>query len=209
MMAISARLARGVIPLVILVLGAGCATAGPAQRLAERTSGNISLLNTQLDLLAQDSRRLAEVRAANIGRLQADISDVRLRYLIDIEILQRIGEASKIEQAKGIREFIEKLAKLRQEATKAAREREARVIARYQALVVPAQQLNQLASELAVLGREEDLKTRSAFLLAFVQSVASEVKTQQKAKEQSVDKAKAEVDVNAKKDPAGKKDPEK
>lgn len=191
--------------LVVALLGAGCATPAPVLQLAERTSGNVSLVNTQLEILAQDSRRLAEVRAANIGRLQADMSEVKLRYDIDLEVMQRTGETSRIDQAKALREFVQKLAKLREESSRAAREREARIIARYQALAVPAQQLNQIASELAVLGKDEDLKARVKFLSGYAESVAAEVKARQKEKEQATDKAKTEVDENAKKDPTGKK----
>jgi len=192
--------------LVVALLGAGCATPAPVLQLAERTSGNVSLVNTQLEMLAQDSRRLAEVRAANIGRLQADMSDVKLRYDIDLEVMERTGESSRIEQARDLREFVLKLAKLREESVRAARDREARVIARHQALIVPAQQLNQLASELAVLGKDEDLKARVKFLSGYAESVASEVKARQKEKEEAAAKAKTEVDANAKKDPAGKND---
>jgi hypothetical protein len=200
-----ARPARATL-LVVTLLGAGCATPAPVLQLAERTSGNVSLVNTQLEMLAQDSRRLAEVRAANIGRLQADMSEVKLRYDIDLEVMERTGETSRIDQARSLRDFVQKLAKLREESARAAREREARVIARYQALAVPAQQLNQLASELAVLGKDEDLKARVKFLSGYVESVAAEVKARQKEKEAATDKAKTEVDENAKKDPAGKKD---
>jgi outer membrane murein-binding lipoprotein Lpp len=195
--------------LVVTLLGAGCATPAPVLQLAERTSGNVSLVNTQLEMLAQESRRIAEVRAANIGRLQGDMSEVKLRYDIDLEVMQQAGEASRIDQAKTLREFVLKLAKLQEESARAAREREARVIARYQALTVPAQQLNQLASELAVLGKDEDLKARVKFLSGYVESVAAEVKARQKAKEGAASKAKEEVDANAKKDPAGKKGTDK
>lgn len=205
MMTPSARSA-GATLFVVTLLGAGCATPAPVLQLAERTSGNVSLVNTQLEILAQDSRRLAEVRAANIGRLQADMSEVKLRYDIDLEVMQRTGETSRIDQAKTLREFVQKLAKLREESARAAREREARIIARYQALAVPAQQLNQLASELAVLGKDEGLKARVKFLSGYAESVAAEVKARQKEKEQATDKAKTEVDANATKDPAGKKD---
>jgi len=34
--------------LVVALLGAGCATPAPVLQLAERTSGNVSLVNTQL-----------------------------------------------------------------------------------------------------------------------------------------------------------------
>jgi hypothetical protein len=199
------RHTRPALPVVALLLGVGCATPAPVLQLAERTSGNVSLVNTQLEMLAQDSRRLAEVRAANIGRLQADMSEVKLRYEIDIEVVQRTGETPRIDQAKSLREFVNKLAKLREESARAARDREARVIARHQALAVPAQQLNQIASELSVLGKEEDLEARVKFLSSFVESVASEVKARQNEKGEAVDKAKTEVDANAKKDPAGKK----
>ena len=203
MMTPGARPTRAAVLLVTL-LGAGCAT--PALQLAERTSGNVSLVNTQLEMLAQESRRLAEARAANIGRLQTDMSDVKLRYDIDLEIMERMGEASRIEQARDLREFVLKLAKLREESVRAARDREARVIARHQALTVPAQQLNQLASELAVLGKDEDLKARVKFLSGYAESVATEVKARQKEKEEAAAKAKTAVDANAKKDPAGKND---
>lgn len=186
--------------------GVGCATPRAVTELAERTSGNVSLVNSQLERLAQDSRRIAEVRAANIGRLQSDMSAVKLRYEVDLELLQRIGESYRVDQAKSLREFVNKIAKLREEATKAAREREARVIARHQALIVPAQQLNQVANDLAALGKEEDAKARLKFLAGFVESVVSEVKERQQEKEGAVDKAKTEVEANGKKDPAGKKD---
>jgi outer membrane murein-binding lipoprotein Lpp len=192
--------------LVVILLVAGCATPAPVVQLAERTSGSVSLVNTQLEMLAQDSRRLAELRAANIGRLQADMSEVKLRYDIDLEVMQRTGETSRIDQAKTLRDFVQKLATLREESGRAAREREARVIARYQTLAVPAQQLNQIASELAVLGKDEDLKTRVKFLSGYAESVAAEVEARQKEKVQAIDKANTEVDANAKKDPAGKKD---
>ena len=66
MMTPGARPTRAAVLLVTL-LGAGCATPAPVLQLAERTSGNVSLVNTQLEMLAQESRRLAEARAANIG----------------------------------------------------------------------------------------------------------------------------------------------
>jgi hypothetical protein len=186
------------------LLALGCATADPVRQLAERTSGNVSLVNTQLEMLAKDSRRIAEVRAANIGRLQADVSEVQLRYDIDREVMERTGESARIGLARDLRDFVLKLAKLRESAAKAASEREARVIGRYQALAVPAKQLNEVASELAILGQEEDLEARVKFLRGYAESVASEVKARQKEKEQAADKAKAEVDGNGKKDPVGK-----
>jgi hypothetical protein len=134
------------------------------------------------------------------------MSAVKLRYEVDLELLQRIGDSYRVDQARSLREFVNKIAKLREEATKAAREREARVVARHQALVVPAKQLNQVANELATLGKDEDVKARLKFLAGFVESVAAEVKERQQEKEGAVDKAKTEVEANGKKDPAGKKD---
>jgi hypothetical protein len=192
--------------LVLPVLAIGCATPGPVLQLAERTSGNVSLVNTQLEMLAKESRRIAEVRAANVGRLQADVSEVKLRYDIDLEVMRRTGETERINQAKELREFVERLAKLREDAAKAARDREERVIARYQALAVPSKQLNEVANELAILGKDEDLTARVKFLSAYAESVAAEVKTRQKQKEQASNTAKAEAEGNAKKDPAGKAD---
>jgi hypothetical protein len=193
-----------VLGLVLLVLGAGCATPGPVLQLAERTSGNVSLVNTQLELLAQESRRLAQVRAANIARLQTDVSEVRLRYDIDLEVMERTGAADRLTQARALRDFVQKLARLREDAARAAREREARVVARYQALAVPARQLNEVASELAILGKDEDMKARIEFLSGYAESVAAEVRARQKDKAQAADKARTEVDANATKDPVGK-----
>lgn len=203
-MSAASRCVRRAALLGLSLLALGCATSDPVRQLAERTSGNVSLVNTQLEMLAKDSRRIAEVRAANIGRLQADVSEVQLRYDIDREVMERTGESARIGLARDLRDFVLKLAKLRETAAKAAREREARVIARYQALAVPAKQLNEVASELAILGQEEDLEARVKFLRGYSESVASEVKARQKEKEQAADKAKAEVDGNAKKDPVGK-----
>ena len=195
-----------VLSLVAVLGGVACATPRPVTELAERTSGNVSLVNSQLRRLAQDSRRIAEVRAANIGRLQSDVSSVKLRYEVDVELLQRIGDSYRVEQARSMREFVNRIVKLREESTKVAREREAHVIARHQALAVPAEQLNQLANDLASLGKEEDVKVRLKFLAGFVETVVSEVKARQKEKEDATEKAKTEVEANGKKDPAGKKD---
>lgn len=201
-----ARMVVWIAMLILPVAVTGCATPPAVRQLAERTGGNVSLINTQLQMLVRESRRIAEVRAANVGRLQADVSEVKLRYDIDVEVMQRTGEGERISQAKELREFVEKLVKLQDDAARAAREREARVIARYQALAIPSKQLNEITSELVILGKDEDVTARVKFISAYAESVAAEVKARQKQKEQASNTAKAEAEGNAKKDPAGKAD---
>ncbi len=85
------RIRRLAIVALVSSLVWGCGTPTEVRDLAEKTAANTSFVSTQLNLLAQDARLLAELRAANMARLHAATVEVQVRSTFDEALIEKSG----------------------------------------------------------------------------------------------------------------------
>ena len=69
----------------------GCSTPQSVRSLAERTAANAGVISAQLTRLAQESRQLADLRAANIAQLHAANTALRASYNYDLALTMKSG----------------------------------------------------------------------------------------------------------------------
>jgi hypothetical protein len=183
------RLRRGTLLLVSLAVAA-CATT-PDQRLAERTSANVSLLSSQMEGLAVSGRRLAETRAERTARLQAETARVKNELATDLDLRGRTGDRDTESRLETLRTFADAVTERWTATARAGEERRARILAGQAALEAPTKSLGGIASDLAALGEAEDLESRLRFLFGFVANVNSEVRKRQEAAKKAAGEAAA------------------
>ena len=175
---------------------AACATT-PDQRLAERTSGNLSLLSSQMEGLAVSGRRLAETRAERTARLQAETARVKNQMETELDLRGRTDDRDTATRLNDLRRFADTVTERWTTTARAGEERRARILAGQAAREVPTKSLGGIASDLAALGEGGDLASRLRFLFGFVGNVTSEVRTRQKAAEKAATEAAAASSDNA------------
>jgi hypothetical protein len=172
------------------IAAAACATT-PDQRLAERTSGNLSLLSSQMEGLAVSGRRLAETRAERTARLQAETARVKNQMETELDLRVRTDDREPATRLSELRQFADTVTERWTTTARAGEERRARILAGQAVLEPPTKSLGGIASDLAALGEGGDLASRLRFLFGFVGNVTSEVKARQKAAQEAATEAAA------------------
>ena len=103
----------------MLGLGA-CSTPPVVLDLSEKTAASTAVLQRSLAELSQNSRRITELRAANIARLHAANSAVRARNELDRELLKKTGDSSVPRHVKLLEQWSKKVEEIDSEAKVAA-----------------------------------------------------------------------------------------
>ncbi len=188
------------LPLAVALL-AGLATmacaSSPDRQLAERSSGSLSLLSSQMAGLVVSGTRLAATRAERIAHLHAETARVKNELETELDLRRRTGERETGSRLTELRELAEAVT-ARWTATASAREeRRARILAGQAALEAPTKSLGGIASDLAALGEADDLLSRVDFLSGFIRSVTSEVRARQQQAEKAATAAVAGSRDNA------------
>ena len=182
------------LPLIALALAgmsvAACATT-PDKRLAERTSGNVSLLSSQMEGLAVSGRRLAETRAERTARLHAETARVKDDLATELDLRVRTNDRDTRARLDELREFADAVTERWTATLRAGEERRARILGGQAVLEAPTKSLGGIAGDLAALGEADDLGSRLRFLFGFVGNVTSEVKKRQEAAKKAAEDAAA------------------
>ncbi|HEU5322278.1 MAG TPA: hypothetical protein VFX28_15850 [Methylomirabilota bacterium] len=177
--------------LVLAGLAAAACATTPDRKLAERTSGNVSLLSSQMEGLAVSGRRLAETRAERTARLHAETARVKNDMATDLDLRERTDDRDTRARLDQLRQFADAVTERWTAAAKAGEERRARILGGQAALEAPTKSLGGIASDLAALGEAGDLASRLQFLSGFVGNVTSEVKKRQEATKKAATEAAA------------------
>ena len=165
----------------------GCGTPTAVRDLAEKTAANTSFVSTQLNLLAQDARLLAELRAANMARLHAATVEVQVRSTFDEALIEKSGGSLSL--VGDLTAWSTKIRTMFETAANAESERKKLILKTQVPLDSPTKELGKVAEALADLAKDDNTKTRAKFIAAFIKQVVKEVK----AKKEQSEKAMANV----------------
>ncbi len=181
------RIRRLAIVALVSSLVWGCGTPTEVRDLAEKTAANTSFVSTQLNLLAQDARLLAELRAANMARLHAATVEVQVRSTFDEALIEKSG--GSLDLVKELAAWSTEIRTMFETAANAESERKELILKTQAPLDTPTKELGKVAEALADLAKDDNTKTRAKFIAAFIKQVVKEVK----AKKEQSEKAMASV----------------
>jgi outer membrane murein-binding lipoprotein Lpp len=188
------------LPLAFALLASlatmACASS-PDRQLAERTSGSLSLLSSQMAGLVVSGTRLAQTRAERIAHLHAETARVKNELETDLDLRRRTDDRETGSRLAELRELAEAVTARWAAAGRAREERRARILAGQAVLEAPTKSLGGIASDLAALGETDDLMSRVRFLSGFVGNITSEVRALQKDVEKTAKAAAAGSRDNA------------
>ena len=168
----------------------GCGTPTEVRDLAEKTAANTSFVSTQLNLLAQDARLLAELRAANMARLHAATVEVQVRSTFDEALIEKSG-GSSLNLLRDLAAWSTEIRTMFETAANAESERKELILNTQVPLDTPTKELGKVAEALADLAKDDNTKTRAKFIAAFIKQVVKEVKAKKEQSEKAMANAKA------------------
>lgn len=163
---------------LLLSLLSSCSMQRPASQLAERTAANAGIVSAQLNMLAQDSRDLADLRATNISRLHAANAQLRANYNYDIALTRRSGGQGNLSLISLLESWGNEVEDIFKTAAEAEKERKTAILATQAALDPKSESLGQVAQALATLAREDSSAQRAKFLAGYARELAAEIKIQ-------------------------------
>ena len=155
-----------------------CSMQRPASQLAERTAANAGVVSAQLNMLAQDSQNLADLRATNISRLHAANAQLRANYNYDVALTKRSGGQGNVSLINLLETWGKEVEEIFKAANEAEKERKTAILATQAALDPKSESLGQIAQALATLAREDSSADRAKFLAGYARELAAEIKMQ-------------------------------
>lgn len=175
------RIAVTALGAIIGIALVGCSTPERVRDLAEKTAANTSSVAIQLNELASDYRKIAELRARNVARLNARNREVRGRYDLDLALITEAGDSASTTRQRDLETWIKKVEGFFKSAADAEDQEVKALLAAQTKLDTKSKELLKVAKALAKLAKEDDLKTRAAFLAGYIKEVAKEAKQKREA----------------------------
>ena len=157
---------------------AACSTPKAVNNLAEKTATNAGVISAQLNRLAQESRQLTDLRAANIAQLHAANTALRASYNYDIALTKKAGDQTNLKLITQLEKWLKEVDEIFKVADAAEKERKAAILATQIKLETNSEALAEIAQTLATLAKEESAAQRARFLAGFARELATEINTQ-------------------------------
>jgi hypothetical protein len=163
--------------LCLSVLSA-CSTPRAVRNLAERTATNAGVISAQLNRVAQESKQLADLRAANVAQLHAANTALRASYNYDLALTKKSGAETNLDLIPRLEGWLTEVEEIFKASDNAEKERKAAILATQTKLDTKSEALAEIAQALATLAREESMAERASFLAGFAKQLAKEFDTQ-------------------------------
>lgn len=178
--------------MFLLIIGCitGCAAPIEVRQLSDKTAATVGTISVHLQRLAQNSRDIAELRAANISRLYAANSDLRARYEYDVELTRKAGSGETLSFIPQIEAWKNKVDEIFEKAKDAEVQRKKQILDGQAKLDIKSKALSEIAQALATMAQEDKLADRVRFLRGYAQDVKSELDKALEADDKSAKAAK-------------------
>lgn len=164
-----------VLSLLLFIFLSGCASNPEVKILADKTAANVGTISVHLQRLSENSREIAEKRAANISRLNAANAELRARYEYDIELTKMSDDGSNLKLIDNIKAWGQKVDEIFDKAAAVEIEHKKKVLATQKTLDVKSKSLAEIAQSLATIAKEEKSKDRIRFLKDYAKSLKNEL----------------------------------
>lgn len=162
----------------------------PVQDLAEKTAANAGVISAQLNSLAQESRQLGDLRAANIAQLHAANTRLRASYNYDLALTKKSGEQTDLNLIPELEKWLKEVEAIFAAADHAEKERKAAILATQTELDTKSEALAEVAQALATLAKEESATHRVKFLAGYAKELKGEIDARLKQNDKSATNAK-------------------
>ena len=177
--------------VLCLSILAACSSTQPVNNLAERTAANAGIISAQLNMLAQDSRQLSELRAANISQLHSSNTALRASYNYDLALTKKSGRQSNLSIIGKLEDWHDEVNGIFKVADSAEKDRNKAILDTQTKLNTKSEALADIANALAALAKEESSTQRAIFLGGFARQLQKELDTQLNQSNKSSEHAKA------------------
>lgn len=176
---------------IIAAALAGCATPKEVHQLADKTAATVGTIGVHMRRLSQNSRDMAELRAANIARLHGANVDLRARYEFDVELTKKTGGGKNLDLIDGIEAWNKKVEEIFDKAKGEEEKRKQRIIDTQTELDAKSEALAQISQALAELAKKDQAKDRVRFLAGFAKELKGELDEALEADDEGAKNAKA------------------
>lgn len=191
-------------PLMVGVF-TGCTSSVEVRELADKTAANVGTISVHLQRLAQNSREVADLRAANISRLHAANARLRARYEYDLELTRMSGGEENLRLIPQIEAWKTRVEAIFEKAKGVEADRKKQILDGQAALDIKSKALSEIAQALSVMAQEDKPADRVRFLMGYAQDLKSELDKAlaaddkaAKAAKELLETAKSEIKPKAK-----------
>ena len=173
---------------------AACSTPSGVRNLADTTAANVGIISTQLPRLEQNSRGIAEFRAANIAQLHAANTELRARYECDVELTKKASGEGFLDLIRQIKDWGDKVKKIFARGENAEAVLKTQILATQAKLETKSKAMAEIAQALATLAKEDKLTDRVRFLKGYAKDLKRELDTALEADNKSAAAAMELID---------------
>jgi len=153
----------------------GCASSVEVRELADKTAANVGTISVHLQRLAQNSREVADLRAANISRLHAANARLRARYEYDLELTRMSGGEENLRLIPQIEAWKTRVEEIFEKAKGAEADRKKQILDGQASLDTKSKALSEIAQALSVMAQEDKPADRVRFLIGYARDLKSEL----------------------------------
>jgi hypothetical protein len=153
----------------------GCASSVEVRELADKTAANVGTISVHLQRLAQNSREVAELRAANISRLHAANAHLRARYEYDLALTRMSGGEENLRLIPQIEAWKTRVEEIFDKAKGVEADRKKQILDGQARLDTKSKALSEIAQALSVMAQEDKPADRVRFLMGYAQDLKSEL----------------------------------
>jgi hypothetical protein len=166
-----------------------CGTPEEVKDLAGKTAANTAFVGTALRELSQNSRAVAELRAASIARLKAATIEVRSRVELHRALNNESGNSAVDSRVQQLNKWSAAVDKIFAAGEVDEKTLATGILATRTEHEDRSKALVKIAKILAELAKEDSFKDRAKFFSTYVRTVAKEVKTKREESKKSAGEA--------------------
>ena len=166
-----------------------CGTPEEVKDLAGKTAANTAFVGTALRELSQNSRAVAELRAASIARLKAATIEVRSRVELHRALNNESGNSAVDSRVQQLNKWSAAVDKIFAAGEVDEKTLATGILATRTEHEDRSKALVKIAKILAELAKEDSFKDRAKFFSTYVRTVSKEVKTKREESKKSAGEA--------------------
>ncbi len=185
---------RNICTTLLLTLCTACATQPAVLTLADKTAANVGVISGQMGQLSNSSKAMAERRAANVAQLHAANTEMRARYLYDLELTKLAGHQDDLKLMEKIEAWGVTVAQFQVDRAKVAGAYQKELLATQAKIDTQSAALSEIAVALSGLAQKESSQERLTFMVGYTAEVVEQMDNRLQQDDATAKRANALLD---------------
>lgn len=191
---ISSKHNKNVFIVLLLTLCTACASQPAVLTLADKTAANVGVISGQMGQLSNSSRAMAERRSANVAQLHAANTEMRARYLYDLELTKLAGHGDDLKLIEEIEAWGVTVAQFQVDRAKVAEAYQQELLASQSKIDTQSSALSEIAVALSGLAQKESSQERLTFMVGYTSEVVEQMNQRLQQDDETAKRANALLD---------------